>query len=225
MNYWRSFLALFYPNVCPGCGTVLPNKKNAICVTCWNNLPKTYQYKNKENHTAKLFWGRYPLEHAFSTFQYDKKGIVQNIIHDLKYNGNTKAGEELGIAVGKEILEANLTIDVIIPVPLHPAKLQKRGYNQSDAIALGIQRVINCPVDTKTLIRFVNTDSQTRKSKFERWENVSEIFQLTNQSKLNNQHILIVDDVITTGSTIEGCCITLSGFKGVKISVVALASA
>lgn len=225
MKYLQSFLGLFYPNICPGCNSSLPNKKSSICITCWNNLPKTYQYKNKQNHTAKLFWGRYPLEHAFSTFKYDKKSIVQNLIHDLKYRNNTKVGEDLGKEIGKEILEINLNVDFIIPVPLHPFKLQKRGYNQSYSIALGIKEVIGKPIDNSTLIRVVDTDSQTRKTKFERFENVHEIFDLTNKINLRNKHVLLVDDVITTGSTLEGCCITLDEIDGVKISVVAIASA
>lgn len=225
MKFLKSFIDLIYPNICPGCGSSMPNKQTSICVSCWGSLPRTYQYKNKQNHTAKLFWGRYPLEHAFSTFKYDKKGIVQNIIHDLKYRDNTKAGEDLGKEIGKELLEINLDVDVIIPVPLHPLKLQKRGYNQSYAIALGIQEIIKKPVDIDTLIRVVNTDSQTRKSKFERYENVHEIFDITNNECLKGLHVLLVDDVITTGSTLEGCCITLSKISGVRISVAAIASA
>lgn len=225
MKFLQSFIELVYPNICPGCGGALPTKQTSICISCWNSLPKTYQYKNKQNHTAQLFWGRYPLEHAFSTFKYDKKGIVQNIIHDLKYRGNTRVGEDLGKEIGKELLEINLNIDVIIPVPLHPLKLQKRGYNQSYAIAIGIKEVIKQPIDVNTLIRAVNTDSQTKKSKFERFENVHEIFDITNRESLKGRHILLVDDVITTGSTLEGCCITLSKIQGVRISVVAIASA
>ncbi|MCT4581838.1 MAG: ComF family protein [Flavobacteriales bacterium] len=225
MSFVQSFLALFYPHICPGCNQTISNRKRAICISCWTNLPRTYQYKDKANHIAKLFWGRYPLEHAFTTFKYHKKGTIQKIIHDLKYQGNQQAGEELGKEIGKEVRDAGLAIDCIIPVPLHPHKLQKRGYNQSYAIALGIQAIINAPIDHQTLIRAVDTDSQTKKSKYQRWENVSTIFKLTNTSKLNSQHVLLVDDVITTGSTIEGCCLTLDQFKDIKISVVALASA
>ncbi len=225
MNFIQSFLSLFYPNICPGCNGTISNRNRSICITCWTNLPRTYYYKDKDNHIAKLFWGRTPLEHAFTTFKYNKKGTVQNIIHDLKYGGNKTAGEELGKEVGKEILELGLNIDTIIPVPLHPHKQQKRGYNQSYHIALGIQAIIDSPIDKQTLIRSVDTDSQTRKSKYNRWENVSDIFNLTDKSVLNYQHILLVDDVITTGSTIEACCLTLNYFKGIKISVVAIASA
>lgn len=225
MNILQGFISILYPNICPGCNNTLPNKENSICILCWSNLPKTYQYKNPENHTIKLFWGRYPLVHAFSTFKYNKKGIIQNIIYDLKYRGNKKVGEDLGKEIGKEILEIELKIDIIIPVPLHPYKLQKRGYNQSHSIALGIQNIIKTPIDTTTLIRTINTDSQTKKSKYDRWKNVKEIFKLTNKNKLANKHILLVDDVITTGSTIEGCCLILDEVNNIKISVVSIASA
>lgn len=225
MNLLQSFLTLFYPNICSGCNSAISSKDEIICVSCWSNLPKSYQYKNKQNHTAKLFWGRYPLENAFSTFLYYKGNSLQNMVYDLKYRGNQKVGEVLGKEIGKEILLANIKIDVIIPVPLHPAKLQKRGYNQAYSIAKGIKEVIKCDLNTDSLLRKVNTDTQTRKSKFERWENVKEIFSLQNKEKIVGKHLLLVDDVITTGSTIEGCCHTLGEMEGVKISVVAIASA
>jgi ComF family protein len=225
MNLLQSFIALLYPNVCPGCGSNIANNTDEICISCHVNLPKTYEYLDKQNHTAKLFWGRYPLEHAFATYKYRTKNVTQNLIYDLKYKGNQEVGKLLGKEVGKEVLKSKLNIDVIIPVPLHPSKLQKRGYNQSLSIAEGIQEVISCKIDTTTVIRVINTDSQTRKSKFERWENVKEIFGLTNYKDLEGLHVLIVDDVITTGSTIEGCCHTLGEIKGIRISVVAIAGA
>ena len=225
MNLLQSFLALFYPAICSGCNKPLSSQDEIICINCWSELPKSFQYKDKQNHTSKLFWGRYPLENAFSTFLYYKGNSLQNMIYDLKYRGNQKVGEVLGKEVGKEILLANINIDVIIPVPLHPAKLQKRGYNQALSIAKGILEVLSCDLDTGSLLRKVNTDTQTRKSKFDRWENVKEIFSLKNQSELEGKHILLVDDVITTGSTIEGCCHTLGEVSGIRISVVAIASA
>lgn len=225
MNLVQSFIALFYPKVCPGCGSNIANSSDEICITCHVNLPKTYQYLDAQNHTAKLFWGRYPLEHAFATYTYTKGNVIQNLIYDLKYKGNQEVGKLLGKNVALEIKECNLKIDVVIPVPLHPSKLQKRGYNQSLSIAQGIQEVLACKIDTTSLLRKVNTDSQTRKTKFERWENVKEIFNLTNSTSLENKHILLVDDVITTGSTIEGCCHTLGQINGIRISVVAIATA
>ncbi len=225
MNLLQSFIGLFYPNICSGCSKGLSSKEQTICVSCWSNLPKSYEYKNLTNHTAKLFWGRYPLENAFSTFLYYRGNSLQNMIYDLKYRGNQKVGEVLGKEVGKEVLLSNIKIDVIIPVPLHPAKLQKRGYNQSLSIALGIQEVLNCQLNNEVLLRKVNTDTQTRKTKFERWENVKDIFGIENKTSLENKHVLLVDDVITTGSTIEGCCHSLGTIKGIKISVVAVASA
>jgi len=224
-DFITGFTNLVYPNVCPGCSSILSNYNEVICITCWSNLPKTYQYKDTNNHTAKLFWGRYPLEHAFATFQFSKKSKLQNIVHDFKYRGNKEIGRVLGVEVGKEVILSGLKIDVVIPVPLHPKKLKLRGYNQSFFIALGISQAINAPLDDTTLTRKVNTPSQTKKTKYERWKNVGEIFALKNPNQWKNKHILLVDDVITTGATIEGCCIALSAIEGIKISVVALASA
>ncbi len=215
---------MIYPNICAGCGRVISGDDSVICVRCWANIPRTYQCDDKNNRTIKLFWGRINVVHAFTSFVYSKGGIVQRMIHELKYKGNTEVGVELGVELAKEIQKIKMSVDVVIPVPLHPKKEKIRGYNQSLFIAEGIGNYLGCEVDDKSLQRTVHTESQTRKGKYERWENVNKIFRLSNLDKLEGKHVLLVDDVITTGATIEDCFIALSKVKGIKISVVALAS-
>jgi|TARA_B110000495_G_C23031296_1_gene614274 ComF family protein len=184
-------------------------------------------YQDIENPIAKLFWGKIKLEIALSAFTFIKKGKVQRLMHELKYQGNTKVGELMGIELGKEIDKAKITdkVDVVIPVPLHKKKLKQRGYNQSQFIAIGVAKVLECEMDTDLLKRMEHSESQTRKSKYERWENVGEAFTLTDANQYIGKHILLVDDVVTTGATLEACCKKLEEIEGVKLSVGTLASA
>ena len=191
------------------------------------DLPRSLYYQDMENPIAKLFWGKIKLEIALSAFTFIKKGKVQRLMHELKYQGNTKVGELMGIELGKEIDKAKITdkVDVVIPVPLHKKKLKQRGYNQSQFIAIGVAKVLECEMDTDLLKRMEHSESQTRKSKYERWENVGEAFTLTDANQYIGKHILLVDDVVTTGATLEACCKKLEEIEGVKLSVGTLASA
>ena len=223
----RSFLNLIYPTLCASCGKALHRNEKAICVNCLGDIPRTEYYMDKDNVVAKLFWGKVKLEFGLSSFVFVKKGKIQKLMHELKYRGNTEVGEVLGIELGKEIkkLEGVTQVDFVVPVPLHPKKLKLRGYNQSDFIANGVAKVLGCEVGSDILLRNHFTESQTKKSKYERWENVGSVFQINRKDEIKNKHILIVDDVVTTGSTIEACCIALKEIEGVKLSVATLASA
>jgi len=183
-------------------------------------------YQDIENPIAKLFWGKIKLEMALSAFTFIKKGKVQGLMHELKYKGNTKVGELLGIELGKEFDKAEITdkVDVVVPVPLHKKKLKQRGYNQSEFIAIGVARVLNCEMNTNLLKRMEHSESQTKKSKYERWENVGAAFTLTDSNQYIGKHILLVDDVVTTGATLEACCKKLEEIEGVKLSIGTLAS-
>ena len=191
------------------------------------DIPRSFYYQDMENPIAKLFWGKIKLEIALSAFTFVKKGKVQRLMHELKYKGNTKVGELMGIELGKEIdkVEIRDKVDVVIPVPLHKKKLKQRGYNQSAFIAIGVAKVLACEINTTLLKRVELSESQTKKSKYERWENVGAAFILTDADQYKGKHILLVDDVITTGATLEACCKTLKEIKGVKISIGTLASA
>jgi ComF family protein len=191
------------------------------------DLPRSLYYQDIENPIAKLFWGKIKLEIALSAFTFIKNGKVQRLMHELKYKGNTKVGELMGIELGKEIEKAEITdkVDVVVPVPLHKKKLKQRGYNQSEFIAIGVAKVLDCEMNTDLLQRKQHSESQTSKSKYERWENVGEAFTLTNANQYKGKHILLVDDVVTTGATLEACCKKLKEIEGVKLSVGTLASA
>ncbi|MFN4233343.1 MAG: ComF family protein [Bacteroidia bacterium] len=220
------FFALIYPENCAACGQTLLKNEETICTECILMLPKTYYWKNQENPVSKLFWGRIPVENACSFLYFTKGGKVQHLLHQLKYKGNKNAGYFAAKLLGLELKDTHFNaIDAIIPVPLHMSKLKKRGYNQSEIIANGLSEILNKPVKTNWLVRKYASETQTKKSRFKRWENVKEIFATENETEFEGKHLLIVDDVITTGSTIEACAQLLLKVKDVKISIVALASA
>ncbi len=224
MKFVSDFVSLMYPNICSACNGVIHNTDSVVCSFCLSNLAKSYEFKDKQNKTAQLFWGKVPLEHAFTTFKYVKGNKIQRLIYDLKYDGNTEVGKVLGVEVGREIAESKLKIDVVIPVPLHPKKKKMRGYNQSLFIAQGVQEILKCDLNDYSLQRIVFTESQTRKNKLERHDNMDEKFAVFNTESLEGKHILVVDDVITTGATMVECCKLIKGIKDTRVSVSALAS-
>jgi ComF family protein len=167
------------------------------------------------------------VEKAAVFSYYNKGSRIRNLIHNLKYKGIREIGYELGRIYGLSLIASGFTndIDLIIPVPLHPAKKRVRGFNQSETISKGIAEVANLPVDIKSLVRTIVSATQTKRSRYERWTNVEGIFQVIDPLSILGKHVLLVDDVITTGSTIESCTNELLKIKGVKVSVVALAFA
>jgi len=220
-------ISLVYPRICLACGNSLVKSEQVICISCNFHLPKTNFHLERENMVSKLFWGRVNIQNAASYYYFQKGGKIQHLIHQLKYNNRKEVGIYIGKQYGAELKKSQLfgNIDVIIPVPLHKKKLKQRGYNQSEIFAEGLADSLNVKVYKDILFRAVETDSQTRKSKFNRWENVKEIFQLKNTDILKGQHILLADDVVTTGATIEACATTLLEIPGTKVSVVTIACA
>jgi ComF family protein len=190
-------------------------------------MPKTAYETIPDNPVARIFWGRVPLHAASACYFFAKKGRIQPLIHSLKYRSNKGIGLYLGQQLGTSLIEAPLYQDVqlIVPVPLHPKKKHIRGYNQAEVIANGMAKVMKLPVVTDNLIRSVATETQTKKSRDERWQNVKNIFTVTNPSQFTNSHVLLVDDVITTGSTIEACVTTLLEATHLKVSVATVACA
>jgi ComF family protein len=190
-------------------------------------IPKTDCFKHKENLVSKLFWGRVPLQNAVALYQFHKEGSVQKLIHELKYEGGKRTGVFLGRQLGYALKESNYFCDVdyIIPIPLHPKKEKLRGYNQSKYIAKGVHEVLGVKINTRSLIRTENTDSQTRKKRFSRWENMINSFALKKSKKLRHTHILLIDDVVTTGATLEACAHKLLEIEGVKVSIATIAVA
>ncbi|RUT73156.1 ComF family protein [Ancylomarina longa] len=223
----NDFINLFYPDLCAACGNYLFKNEKIICTKCLYHLPKTDFHLQKHNPVSILFWGRVPIEYAAALYTFSKGSKYQKLIHKLKYHGATEIGIELGKLLGYNLHKSEFfrDIDMIIPVPLHPRKQKIRGYNQAEVIADGIAESMKVPVLTNNLIRKVHTQSQTKKNKLERWENVDNIFSLQNPEQLCNMHLLLVDDVVTTGSTLEACAHALQVAEGVKVSIATLAYA
>ncbi len=231
MKYALSFLedlvALFYPNTCIICGENLLKEEECACRLCLYKIPKTDCFKHKKNIVSKLFWGRVQLQNAVALYTFEKEGSVQKLIHKLKYEGGKRVGFFLGQQLGYALKESKSfsDIDYIIPIPLHPKKEKIRGYNQSKYIAKGLHEILGTKVKTRLLIRTENTDSQTRKKRFSRWENMANSFALKKVKKLKNTHILLVDDVVTTGATLVACAQKLLEIEGVKVSIATIAVA
>jgi len=173
----------------------------------------------------KLFWGRVKFEQSSSYYKLNKGGKVQELIHQLKYRGQKEVGEYIGKVFGSELKSLGWKPDLIVPVPLHPKKLRKRGYNQSECFADGISTSMNIPVITNALVRLNFTETQTKLDRDKRWENVRYAFRIQNAPEFENKHILLVDDVVTTGATIEACAEVLLQIPGVKVSVATIAYA
>jgi ComF family protein len=225
-NILTEFLNLFFPKTCLACGDYLDKSEEYLCLNCVFNLPKTNYHNFPENEIEQRFWGKVPVERATAFLHFEKESSPQKLLHALKYHGEKELGKTFGIRFGNELLTSGFRdIDLIVPVPLHAKKLKKRGYNQSEWIAKGIAEKLKKPIDTENLIRTVENSTQTKKGLIERWENVSEIFRLKDKNIFENKHILLVDDVLTTGATIESCCKAILQSANTKISIAALAVA
>ncbi len=217
-------LHLIYPRTCVACGNVLLNNEKVLCLSCYVELPRTKFHNNTENEVARIFWGRVLLRNATSFIFFNKDSNYRKILHELKYKDQRQVGLEMGRLFGLELRDTPFSYaDMIIPVPLHPAKQRKRGYNQSELIAEGVSQVLHIPVRNNLITRKMKTATQTRKNRFDRWLNVKDTFQVQDIAALNNRHILLVDDVITTGATIEACANSIMATCQVSLSVISLA--
>jgi len=226
-NIINSTFHLFYPHVCTGCGSDLLNENNLLCLHCINDLPHTNFTQYNNNPVEKIFWGRIPVTAAHSEFYFAKESLLQHLIHQLKYKNNTAIGFYLGELMGKTLLNSGRfnDIDYLVPLPLYPDKERKRGYNQAAIICNGMSDIMNVPVMTGNVIRQRFTETQTRKHRTERWENVAGSFVINNPLALKGKNILLVDDVITTGATLEACGSVLLQNEEVKLYIATLAHA
>jgi ComF family protein len=222
------FASLFFPTVCAACNGHLVRSEVAICTACLMDCPRTFDQHNPvDNPLSRVFWGRVQLQGAAALFVFSKGGKVQELIHNLKYNVRTDAGIAAGKLFGNELKDLTPfnTIDAVVPVPLHSDKLRKRGYNQAACFGEGIAEALQIPMYAHGMLRLSATETQTKKNRNERWENVEDVFTLNEKINLKGKHILLVDDVITTGATIEACAIPILELEGTKVSVVSLAAA
>lgn len=217
-------LELFFPTLCVACGERLVSQEKFLCVPCWSDLPVTNYHNTPDNKVAQLFWGRAKVEYATAYFSYKKGSNYQHLIHYTKYKGLKDLGFETGKRFGAVLRESEFfnSIDLIVPVPLHPKKQKLRGYNQSEWIANGIAETMNKPVSVQNLQRNLHTSTQTSKTRFERWQNVENIFEVTNRDEFMGKHILLIDDVVTTGSTLEACILELLKGGQTKVSIATL---
>jgi len=229
MNYlydlWDDFISLLFPRICHGCGNPLMRNEYLICTECYIQIPRTGYHLKADNPVARLFWGRCLIEKAAAFSFYTRDSRIRRLIHQLKYKGVKEIGLELGRIYGNVLKSSGFfnDIDLIVPVPLHPSKKRQRGYNQSDLISEGLSVVSGLPVKKDIIIRKTGTKTQTKKSRYDRWTNVDDVFSVTDREDITGSHILLVDDVITTGSTLEACANELLKTGNVRVSVVALA--
>ena len=215
---------LFYPHVCTGCGSDLLSADNLLCAKCITDLPQTNFAQHAGNPVEKIFWGRVPLAAGHSEFYFAKESLIQHLVHQLKYKNNKEIGIYLGEIMGRSLMDSHRfkNIDALVPLPLYPDKERKRGYNQAAIICQGMSAVMNVPVMINNLIRQRYTETQTKKHRLERWENVEGSFAVKNMATFKGKHLLVVDDVVTTGATIEAGCEALLKSEAASLSIATL---
>ena len=223
----KNLLNLFFPKVCFGCSHLLSDNEDSLCTKCRHDLPITNYHFNNDDALEKIFYGRAKIDHATALLNFEKKGIVQHLLHNLKYKGHEDIGTFLGKWLGHELatVQAYQNIDVVIPVPLHRKKLKHRGYNQVAKFGIEIAKALNANYNDSVLVKITNTKTQVFKKRIARWNSDNEVFTIVNSSSINGKHILLVDDIITTGATIEACVNVLNKAQNIKISIASMAIA
>lgn len=224
-NFFSPLLHLIYPHICSGCGSDLLEENVFLCYRCLLDLPYTSFENYADNPTEKLFWGRTRLQACSSTFFFVKDSCIQNCIHELKYKGNKKLGIYLGGLMGDKLKNSGRFdgIEIVVPLPLNREREKQRGYNQASLIASGIAGVLKVPVIENNILRELNTTSQTKKDNLERWLNVKDAFRVKDQNPFIDKNVLLIDDVLTTGATLEACSNALLQIPGLKLNIATLA--
>jgi ComF family protein len=221
----HNLLHLFFPHVCAGCGSDILDDKHELCLRCLSNLPVTNFFSQRGNPVEQMFYGRLPLRTGAAGYFFTKDSLIQILLHQLKYKGNKEIGFYLGRVLGQFLLKSDdfADVDAMIPLPLNPRRERKRGYNQATALCNGIASVWNKPVIERGVIRKVYTETQTKRGRINRWENMEGVFSVPDASVLQNQHLLLVDDVVTTGASLEACGSEILTVPGTTLSIATLA--
>lgn len=224
---FSGFIGLFYPNLCVSCHSEPAKSGSCFCMVCFGKLPKSDMFLHSENEVTNRLWGRLPVQFGASRYYFYKKSPIQGAMHALKYRNRPDIGMLLGQEFGQQIksLPQFLSVDGLIPVPLHPKKERLRGYNQSERIAAGLSAATGIPVRADLLVRRENRSSQTRKKRMARFGNAEGLYGINEEKMLQGGHFVLVDDVLTTGATLEMCGQAILDIPGTKISVVTLAVA
>lgn len=220
----NSVFQLFFPHICEGCGSDLLNEESTLCLRCLSKLPCTDFSIHTNNPLEKIFWGRLPLNAGTSQYYFTKASLMQRLMHQLKYRGNKELGLQLGRLMGLTLQQSTrfAGVDALLPLPLFEKRQKLRGYNQATIICEGIAEVLQLEILEDVVVRVQHTDSQTKKGRIERWQNIEGKFLLHDSSVIRNRHILLVDDVITTGATLEACGIELLKEANVSLSIATL---
>lgn len=224
---FKNIINLFFPPVCSGCHSFLISNENVICTQCRHNIPLTNHHLNPENEAFKKFYGRIPVEYTSALLYFHKKGIVQELIHNLKYKGQEQIGTVLGEWYAEDLKNSTIikSVDEIIPVPLHKRKLRERGYNQVTNFGLSLSNGLQIAYNPNLLVRNIYSKTQSKKNLLNRSDGIDTIFDVSFTEKDHNKHFLLIDDVMTTGSTLEACSHALLKIPGAKISIVCMAMA
>jgi ComF family protein len=224
---FKNIINLFFPPVCAGCHSFLVSNENVVCTLCRHNIPLTNHHLNPENDAFKKFYGRIPVEYTSALLYFHKKGIVQELIHNLKYKEQEQIGTVLGDWYTDDLKNSQIlqSVDEIIPVPLHKRKLRERGYNQVTNFGLSLSDGLNISYNPNLLVRNIYSKTQSKKNLLNRSDGLDTIFDVAFTEKDHNKHFLLIDDVITTGSTLEACSHALLKIPGAKISIVCMAMA
>lgn len=227
VNILNNIVSAFFPAICLGCSSKLIHQEQHICTHCRHNLPFTSYHKHSENPVMNSFYGRIFLENATSLLHYKKNGMVQQLLHQLKYKGQQEVGTILGNMLGTDLKNevSYQTITHIIPVPLHKKRLRKRGYNQVTTFGKQLSTHLEATYVDDVLIKVSNTKTQAFKKRAARWMTAQHSFEVENFEKLENAHILLIDDVITTGATLEACANALKKIPNIKISIATMSIA
>ena len=224
-SYINSFSHLLYPHNCEGCGTDILNDDGYLCAKCYYDLPKTGFIDIADNPVEKSFYGRLTIEQAAAGYYFIKDGLLQHLIGQVKYKRHRDLGIYLGKLIGHQLNKSNRFTDVelLLPIPLNARKEAKRGYNQATVICEGIAQVWQKPIVADAVVRTVFTQSQTNKTRVDRWQNMEGVFAIANAHELQGKHILLVDDITTTGATLEACGSEILQVANTKLSILTVA--